>query len=204
MNVAAHYRSLTAELESLRDRVRNFIQHHHWLTDGEWKESVLRSMIGRCLPDTVRIGRGFVLTPDGPSTQCDIILYRSDVPVLFREGDLVFVTADAVLAIVEVKSNVDRGKLGESIRKLGAIGQLLGPSLRSGCVLGIFSYESDIADTAILECLQENCPEFINVIDLLTIGCSTFVKWWRHPPKGTPIPWERWHAYRLENMSAGY
>lgn len=81
MNVAQHFRSITSELESLKDRVRNFIANQHWLTDGEWKESVLRTVIAQRLPDTVKIGRGFVLTEQGPATQCDIMLYRSDRPV---------------------------------------------------------------------------------------------------------------------------
>ena len=102
MYVAAYYRSLTMELEALKDRVRKFIQGHHWLTDGEWKESVLRSIIAQRLPDTVKIGRGFVLTESGLTAQCDILLYRADYPVLFREGDLAFITTDAVLSIIEV------------------------------------------------------------------------------------------------------
>ena len=76
MDVKSYFESLTIELESLKNRVRNFIHGAHWLTDGEWKESVLRSVIGRNLPDTVKIGRGFILTEQGLSSQCDILLYK--------------------------------------------------------------------------------------------------------------------------------
>src|SRR5215510_13798348 len=102
MNVPAYYRSLTSELEAVKDRVRNFIAGNHWLTDGEWRESVLRAIMAQRLPSNVNIGRGFVITEDGPTTQCDILIYRSDRPILFRQGDLAFVTPDAVVAIIEV------------------------------------------------------------------------------------------------------
>jgi len=77
MNVPAYYKSLTEELESLKDRVRNFIADVHWLTDGEWKESVLRTMLARRLPDTVKVGRGFIISEGLTSTQCDVLLYKS-------------------------------------------------------------------------------------------------------------------------------
>ena len=52
-----YFISLSNELSSLKNRVRNFIQGEHWLTDGEWKESVLRSFLRRNLPKSVEIGR---------------------------------------------------------------------------------------------------------------------------------------------------
>ena len=65
MNTTNYYKSLSAELESLKNRVRNFIHDSHWQTDGEWKESVLRSILLRNMPDTVKIGRGFIVTKNG-------------------------------------------------------------------------------------------------------------------------------------------
>jgi hypothetical protein len=204
MNVVLYFESLTAELESLKNRVRNFIRQAHWLTDGEWKESVLRSILSKKLPETVRVGRGFVLTLQGPSSQCDILLYKASSPILFREGDLVFLTPDAVLGIIEVKSRTDRRVLERVIDKFSKIGRKLG-SHRVHCFFGLFSYENAISrDCQILESLREKCDHETKIIDLVSIGCSTFVKWWKYSPAGGTQHYEKWHSYHLENMAAGY
>jgi hypothetical protein len=56
----AFHRSLCDELKAIKDRVRNLIQH--WPTDGAFKESALRSVLRRHLPESVYIGTGFVVT----------------------------------------------------------------------------------------------------------------------------------------------
>ena len=48
---------------------------------------------------------------EGISTQCDLLLYRASSPVLFSSGDFVVVPSDEVLAIIEVKSRLDRRNL---------------------------------------------------------------------------------------------
>ena len=203
MNVAQHFRSITGELESLKDRVRNFIADRHWLTDGEWKESVLRTLIAQRLPDTVRIGRGFVLTEDGVSTQCDIVLYRADCAVLFRDADLVFLTPDAVLGIVEVKSRVTKNIFDRAIGKLADIGFQLGRHA-DHCCLALFAYETaSDPNQWYKEVLPARCWNSSQVVDLVSLGCSSFVRWWKYSPGGD-ADYENWHSYRLENMSAGY
>jgi Domain of unknown function (DUF6602) len=186
--------------------VRNFIKGRHWLTDGEWKESVLRSMIAERLPDAVRIGHGFVITPKGPTTQCDILLYRADCPVLFRQGDLIFITPDAVLAVIEVKSRATTTVLKDSVGKLAAIGRKLGPE-RDHCTLGLFAYDCDLKNhDRILSHIQRLCPYRSQTIDFVNLGCSTFVRFWDVEPfeDEDSDPYDTWHAYNLKNMSTGY
>jgi hypothetical protein len=204
LNVAKHFRSITGELDSLKGRVRNFIADKHWLTDGEWKESVLRTMIAQRIPDTVRIGRGFVLTEHGPTTQCDIIMYRSDCPVLFRDADLVFLTPDAVLAIVEVKSRATKEIFRDAIRKLATIGHKLGRHSEH-CCLSLFAYEI-AADPRqwYKDVLPAECRQASEVVDLVNLGCSSFVRWWEYNPFGGDAHYENWHSYKLEDTSAGY
>ena len=109
MNVTDYYRSLASELHAVKNRVRNFIGSHHWPTDGEWKESVLRTVLRRHLPSNMKVGRGFVVRPERPSKQIDVLIYDASKPVLYQDGDLVIVTCDAVKGIIEVKSNIERG-----------------------------------------------------------------------------------------------
>ena len=204
MDVPAYYRSLTTELESVKDRVRNFIDSKHWLTHGEWRESVLRAMIAQRLPSSVNIGRGFVITENGPTTQCDILIYRADRPVLFRQGDLAFVTPDAVVAIIEVKSRATKTVLSEALKSLAAIGSKLGRHRDHSC-LGLFTYDTDVKDHEwLLSALQEVCKHDTQTVNFVNLGCSTFVRFWDFPPGGGDQNYEQWHSYNLENMSAGY
>jgi len=204
MDVKSYYRSLTSELEALRNRVRNFIQGNHWLTDGEWKESVLRSLLSRKLPETVRVGRGFILTPSGPTTQCDILLYSANAPILFREGELVFLTPDALRGVIEVKSRVNSLVLRESLSKFSKIGEQMGTH-RSQCFFGLFSYENDMpSDKHVLKALRESCNHETKIVNFINLGCSIFIRWWKFNPAGGDQHYERWHSYNLENMAAGY
>ncbi len=204
MDVPAYYRSLTAELESVKDRVRNFIAKSHWLTHGEWRESVLRAMIAQRLPSSVNIGRGFVITENGPTTQCDILIYRADRPILFRQGDLAFVTPDAVVAVIEVKSTATKAVVTESLEKLAAIGRKLGKHRAHSC-LGLFAYENKIQDHEwLLENLSGICKHKSQVVNFVNLGCSLFTRFWDFAPTGGDENYEQWHSYELENMSAGY
>jgi hypothetical protein len=106
MRLEAYLRSLTDETEALKNRVRYLIEDRHWQTDGEWKESVIRQILRRYLPNSVTVCRGFVVTATRSSRQLDILICDSSKPVLFRDGDLVFVAPDAVLGVIEVKSKL--------------------------------------------------------------------------------------------------
>src|SRR5690348_10543597 len=104
MQIEAYFKSLTREVNALKGRVRHLIEGNHWQTDGEWKESVVRQILRRHLPGSVEVGRGFVVTQDAATHQLDVLIFKSSKPVLFRDADLVFVTPDSVVGVVEVKS----------------------------------------------------------------------------------------------------
>ncbi len=59
-DLLAYRESISHELEIEKDRVRRLIGSDHWLTDGEHKEILLRTILHKYLPDTVRVGTGFV------------------------------------------------------------------------------------------------------------------------------------------------
>src|SRR5260370_33239554 len=97
MNLERYFKSLGREVEALKTRVRDLKDSTHWLTDGEWKESVLRTILRRNLPETIAVGRGFVISEHHSSHQLDVLIYERSAPALFKDGELVFVTPDAVL-----------------------------------------------------------------------------------------------------------
>jgi hypothetical protein len=86
-NIRQYHESVTSELDAVRNRIRNLVTH--WLTDGEWKEAALRTVLRRHLPSSVAVGRGFIVGRDHSSTQIDLFVLRPEKPTLFRDGELV-------------------------------------------------------------------------------------------------------------------
>lgn len=213
MDMIAYHQSILGELNSLKDRIRNLMDEPNWLTDGEWKESVLRSVLRRHLPDNIHIGRGFVFTPARCSSQIDILIYDASCPVVFRDGDLVFVTPDAVKAIIEVKSRATNAIVSESVEKLvnnldlvfNAILTAPGMPRQPNCYGGIFAYESSIADDqAVLRILMENAHESpLRVVSHMSLGPSSFFRFWESDPEGKNETF-KWHSYQLDNLSPAY
>src|SRR5262249_18410084 len=119
MNIDGYFRSLTKEVDALKDRVRFLMDNPHWLTDGEWKESVIRQILRRYLPSSVAVGRGFVISKGESSKQLDVLVFDASKPVLFRDGDLAFITSDAVIGVVEVKSRTTPARFAAAARELG-------------------------------------------------------------------------------------
>lgn len=223
MDVRAHFLSLTRELEALKDRVRNFSSAPHWQTVGEWKESVLRATLRRYLPPNIEPLRGFIVTEMQTSRQIDVLLYDATKPVLFRDGDLVFVPPDAVLGIVEVKSRVDGpAGLRSALAPLTENASLLSQNSpqEKNLFVGFFSYETtfDAADAdAVLGMLRKSAGRNRGaVVDHLCLGCSLFLKFWENAPGEqveaasrttkleNDLSYRRWHCYELNDLAAGY
>jgi len=134
-------KSITKELDTIKNRVRNLIGSSHWGEEGRYKEAILRNVIKRFLPSNLSIGTGFVIKKNNGNTQIssqiDIIIYDSTIPVLFSEGDFVITTYKNVKGIIEVKTKIRNNQLQEIIQKAETNGKLIGKKIFNG----IFSYE---------------------------------------------------------------
>ena len=204
MNTNQYFLSLTQELRGLQNRVRNFIDDAHWQTDGELKESVLRYFLRRNLPRNVEIGRGFVVSPKGCSSQIDVLIYDSTKPVLFRDGDLVFITPDAVCGAIEVKSRVDNSSFATAIEKLTKNISFISHRSRYTKLFGIFAFESTVTTEAALEILYNAAKGSRDVTDVVCLGDSHFIRWWHLGPEPRNRPTNKWHSYRPPQMASGY
>ena len=207
MNTGEYFQALSQEIKSLQNRVRNFIGGAHWLTDGEWKESVVRSMLRRHIPKSVEIGRGFIVTATGNSSQIDVLLYSADAPVLFRDGDLVFVTPDAVLGIIEVKSKLTTAAaFRKAINKLAKNAELAARNSPAEKFFGIFLFESELNWQEVLADLEASAAgNPARVVDLVCLGDREFVRWSKADPHNQLSRHGIWSAYqRLEGKAFGY
>lgn len=147
MNTIDFHKTTTKELLAIKDRVRQLI--NHWGEDGRYQEAVLKSVISRFLPEKYKIVSGFVIKQTlnrgehEASKQIDIIVYNTDFPVLFKEGDFSIVTADSVEAIIEVKSNLKNQGVEKVMRKSNEVGQFVFSAKTDkskNLFNGIFSY----------------------------------------------------------------
>ncbi len=213
MNIREYFESLTNELHSLKNRIRNFIDSNHPLSDGEWKESVLRSLIRRHLPANIEVGRGFIVKTESPSKQVDILFYDNSKPVLFRDGDLLFITPDATKGIIEVKTRInDISNLRNVLRKLAGnlkfVLESRGIETSNKFFCGLFVYETNFNGshtTQILELVKEiseNNP--LQIINHICLGKNIFVKYWDYSPENLSDNYNKWHLYQLDNLAPGY
>jgi hypothetical protein len=196
-----YHASITHELENVKDRIRNLIGSKHWLTDGEHKEAVLRRVLRNHIPETIRIGTGFVYFADNScSTQQDILLTDKSKPTLFKDEELVIVTPEAVKGVIEVKTRIDSPtKLRDIITKLSnSIAQVRRSLNDQWYTAGLFVYEKQpFSRKIILQALQQAANGDPNrAIDFLAFGPNTYIRYY----------YERveWCAYRLENLGQSY
>jgi hypothetical protein len=206
MDVEQYFRSLGVEIEALKQRTHHIIAGRHWQTQGEWKESVVRQVLRRHLPATALIGRGFVVSAQAVTTQLDVLIYEASAPVLFRDGDLVFITPDGVLGIVEVKSRVTPNSFGKAVDKLANAIELVRASPNHEAFAAIFAFEARNSPSAVyLEKVAETGRNWDRRLSFASLGPNRFVRYWDHDPLGeTRQPYEWWHSYRLDGLAHGY
>jgi len=210
------YKSISEELKSTQDRIRHLIGDAHWLSDGEHKETILRKTLRNHLPENLRVSHGFVSYEEGTSTQIDILIHSTDKPTLYKEGELVVVTSEAVKAIIEVKTVVNMEEYKKAIKRLSNNVDSVREEGSSECMAGLFVYGKGNNDYCkedqvgkYLEYLKEvsngNKKKAINLISIgkhlfMRFGCEKYADdeyARRNEVSG-------WNAYRIENLSYAY
>ena len=71
-------KSITEELDTIKNRVKNLIGDQHWEEEGRYKEAILRNVIKRFLPNNLSIGTGFVIKKDNFETD---LSHRRSAPL---------------------------------------------------------------------------------------------------------------------------
>lgn len=139
------------------------------------RELFCNNFLSRVLPPRLMIRRGEIWDAEGRKTgQLDVVILRDDTPSLtFGEADAFLV--EGVLGVIEVKSNLTKEKLQESLTTLKRVKSLkeLGGvrTLAAGPVLKrplrcIFAYEGATWQTLLQELSK---PENNDVADLICI-----------------------------------
>ena len=188
MDAKAFQKSINDELLIVKDRVRKLIGTAHWGEDGRHKESVLKNVIERFLPNNISIGTGFVISKRvedfKQTTQIDIILYDNNYPVLFSDGDFIITTPKNVVGIIEVKTKIRNSDFNEIIKKSVENGKLIGSEYNK-IFNGIFSYEyseslfdNRTSDNNLSEIINNSLKESNGVVNHISFGQDWFIKYW--------------------------
>lgn len=186
-NARQFQESITQELDSIKNRVRNLIGSAHWGEEGRYKEAVLKNILRKFLPKNLSVGTGFILRADGEndddnllSSQLDIIVYDNTRPLLFSEGDFIITTLSTVKAIIEVKSRIRDNSLNTVIQQFdnSLINFNRADNLNRTVFTGIFAFEfeGNIRSDRIGRALTESQ----HIINHISLGTNFFFKRWRH------------------------
>ena len=203
-------KSITKELDTIKNRVRNLIGSSNWAEEGRYKEAILRNVIKRFLPSNLSIGTGFVIKKNNGDTQIskqiDIIIYDNTVPVLFSEGDFVITTYKNVKGIIEVKTKIRNNQLEEIIQeKTETNGKLIGKNIFNG--IFSYEYEGDINSRNIDKIIKKEAKGYVNHISL---GPDVFIRFWKkedknrlHPPVEN-CQNDFYNIYNIKGLSFSY
>ncbi len=204
-----YQRSIANELIALKDRVRNIIGDANWSEEGRYKETILREIISDKLPSFASCGTGFAVSNHQISSQIDIIVYDNTMPLLFSKGDFVIVPADAVLGIIEIKSNLYNVRISDVIKKAHKNGELIGKEIFNG--IFSFTYESRqniINNTdAILDAfpvaVKDSLIDYNGKINNIVLDKNCFIKFW---PDGQLYmeTHDKYKLYNIPDLAFGY
>jgi hypothetical protein len=202
----SYHRSLTEELYSIKNRIRNLVTH--WGTDGEFKEVALRNILRRHLPESVIVGRGFIVTSSGSSTQIDVLIVDASKPSLFKDGDLLIVTPDAVLGVIEVKTSLrTTTDMSDALTKLSRVEEICRDATGKDRVwTGLFVFEGDATvQERLLKATGEAYNQTRRPINCVSFGKNVFIRYWN---RGADVSsYERgpvWHSYELPDVAPSY
>lgn len=118
------YRLKAQELSlTLQEAERLIIKHN--LSRGLIAEEILRSFLCGILPHGVKVSQGFVLYDNICSGQCDIILYdHIHYAPLYSYGGIEVLPSESVIAVIEVKTKIDRIGFEKTLQSFQLLNQL--------------------------------------------------------------------------------
>ncbi|GFP75410.1 DUF6602 domain-containing protein [Clostridium fungisolvens] len=145
-----YHEIISKQIHSSEKFFESLIKHNN--SNGIYKEQILKNIIRARIPRTIEVASGFIkFESDVNSSQIDILLYDSRYPTLFKEGDLVVVTPEAVRGIIEVKSTATQDELHEALVRLGNNIEKLETALKQKAnyqrpFVGFFSFSNEIKE----------------------------------------------------------
>lgn len=151
----------------------------HSPSKGARREDILRDYLSDNLPEVVGVSEGQILDPEwNASAQCDLILY-SRLSLCFKNPDVRLFPSDSVLAMLEVKSHLDKGDIRESVERTRIVkkmpvgsSQVIFGGMKDWIVGGIIAFEAGSIKTVndnIIEAYRDLAIPEEHQLDLIYI-----------------------------------
>ena len=219
INTNEFQQSITKEINTIKNRVRNLIGSANWGEEGRYKEAVLKNVIKKFIPNNLSVGTGFILQGNEidnnhaeVSSQLDIIIYDNTYPVLFSEGDFIITTENNVRAIIEVKTRVVNAN-GQSNSLQGIIEKFnrlavfprISATGNNRIFKGLFSY--DYNDEISSDRVEEILRISNGMINHICLGKDKFIRHWTSNVGLIPAvdcDSHFYNIYQLNNLSFSY
>jgi hypothetical protein len=98
----------------------------HRLKSGEARENALRKILEKYLPQRVGLDSGFVIDAQGrESKQIDVVIYDKTNATVFDINGIKYFPCEVVIAVGEVKSDIDSKKdLEDALNKIRSVKEL--------------------------------------------------------------------------------
>lgn len=205
-----YMKSLTYELISIKDRVRNFIGDNHWVSVGNHHEQILFQLIKEKLPNTVGICTGFVINIEDSKTlntkritkQIDIIIYDRAFSPLYKFNDFGIIESRNVLGIIEVKAAFKGNQFKNAVESANYNGEIIN---KKSIFNGIFSFEIGdltINENKISKPIVSEISNNFGQITNISFGMNSFCKLWESG--FLSFNEDTYRFYSLEDLSYGY
>ena len=93
---------------------------------GKYREESCKQILRLLLNKHSSISDGFIITADDSiTTQCDIIIYNSDISPIIADDISRMFPAEEVLGIIEVKSTLSKSQYIDALRKMAKNKQII-------------------------------------------------------------------------------
>jgi hypothetical protein len=214
MDAREFQKSITEELNVVKNRVRNLIGSCHWGEEGRYKEAILKNILRKFLPNNISVGTGFIINSNNHnriSKQIDIIIYDNSYPVLFLEGDFIITTMKNVKGVIEVKSNIGNGKntFQNVIRQFDEAIEPIQNNIRNRKLfLGIFAFEFN--GNVESNTIDENLRLSAKNVNHISLGKNYFLRKWenqdanRLEPPVNNCNNDFYNIYKITDLSFSY
>ncbi len=118
------YRRIQDDIIIKRDAICSLLTDPRII--GDYYEAIIRDAVRDTVSSSFGVGRGVVLNENGQaSRESDIIIYSAaEYGTLFKSGDIVVVSPDAVRCVMQVKGSISMDNLNDSFTNLQSVNNL--------------------------------------------------------------------------------
>src|SRR3989344_1191285 len=144
-----YFESFADEITSKFRRLSNLVKHN--TTSGDYHEEILRTVLRNFLSKRFSVKKGFIYSGhEQVSKQIDLIVIDENSPMvyIFQEGDFAIVIPEAVVAVMEIKTVIQKDDFIEALENIFSAKSLMTSPLFPANLGGIiFGYEGTTENT---------------------------------------------------------